>query len=129
MATGVPSGRKQAGTPAREGSLRSFFVTRCFLVEAGENTGNGIRHGPIKRNVQLEFGLRFDGTDIVMRSKLTWCDASDLSHCDIVAWVAYQGYRRVSIRCHVREVANFAAWAESVGFGTAPLDPAALSQL
>lgn len=39
-------------------------------------------------------------------------------HLDrFVAWLADQGYRRVSIRRHVREVANFAAWAESVGLG------------
>lgn len=43
-------------------------------------------------------------------------------HLDrFVAWLADQGYRRVSIRRHVREVANFAAWAESVGLGTSPL--------
>ena len=46
-----------------------------------------------------------------------------------VAWLADQGYRRISITRHVREVANFAAWAESVGLGTAPLDHAALTQL
>lgn len=51
-------------------------------------------------------------------------------HLDrFVAWLADQGYRRVSIRRHVREVANFAAWAESVGLGAAPLDRAALTQL
>lgn len=54
---------------------------------------------------------------------------SDLSHCHFVVWVADQGYRRVSIRRYVREVANFAMWAESVGFGMAPLDRAALTQL
>ena len=42
-------------------------------------------------------------------------------HLDLfVAWLAEKGYRRVSIRRHVREVAYFAAWAGSVGFGTAP---------
>ena len=51
-------------------------------------------------------------------------------HLDrFVAWLADQGYRRVSIRRHVREVANFAAWADSVGLGKAPLDRAAVMQL
>jgi integrase/recombinase XerD len=51
-------------------------------------------------------------------------------HLDrFVAWLAEKGYRRVSIRRHVREVVNFAAWAESVGLGTAPLNHAVLSQL
>jgi hypothetical protein len=52
-------------------------------------------------------------------------------HLDrFVAWLAEKGsYRRVSIRRHVREVVNFAAWAESVGLGTALLNHAVLSQL
>lgn len=51
-------------------------------------------------------------------------------HLDrFVDWLADQGYRRVSIRRHVREVVNFAAWAETVGLGTAPLDRTALAQL
>ena len=51
-------------------------------------------------------------------------------HLDrFVAWLADQGYRRVSIRRHVREVVNFAAWAESVGLGTASLDRTALTRL
>lgn len=46
-----------------------------------------------------------------------------------VVWLADQGYRRVSIRRHVREVVKFAAWAKSVGFDTAPLDRTAVAQL
>lgn len=44
-------------------------------------------------------------------------------HLDrFVDWLVDQGYRRASIRRHVREVVNFAAWAESAGLGTAPLN-------
>ena len=51
-------------------------------------------------------------------------------HLDrFVDWLVDQGYRRASIRRHVREVVNFAAWAESVGLGTATLNHDALTQL
>ena len=52
------------------------------------------------------------------------------SHIDrFVDWLVDQGYRRTSIRRHVREVVNFAAWAESGGLGTATLNHDALTQL
>lgn len=51
-------------------------------------------------------------------------------HLDrFVDWLVDQGYRRASIRRHVREVVNFAAWSKSVGLGTAPLNHDALTQL
>ena len=37
------------------------------------------------------------------------------------AWLDEHGYRRVSIRRHVREVVHFAAWAEKAGIPVAGL--------
>ena len=125
---GFRRGASKRGRPRAKAGSRAFLFSG-FFVDVGENTGDRLRHGLIKRNAQL--GLRFDGTDVVMWSKLTWGDgdASDLLHCHFVSWVGDQGYRRVSIRRHVRQMANFAGWAEFVGFGTAPLDRGALTQL
>lgn len=45
------------------------------------------------------------------------------------AWLDEHGYRRVSIRRHVREVVHFAAWAEKAGIPVAGLNRDALDRL
>jgi hypothetical protein len=46
-----------------------------------------------------------------------------------IAWLADHGYRRASIRRHVREVVQFAAWSDSSGAGVALPDQATLAKL
>ena len=46
-----------------------------------------------------------------------------------IAWLADHGYRRASIRRHVREVVHFTAWSDSSGAGMAMPDQATLAKL
>jgi integrase/recombinase XerD len=48
---------------------------------------------------------------------------------DFIVWLESQGYRRRTIRCHVREVAHFADWAETEGLALRDLDRDALNRL
>src|SRR5271157_5396952 len=47
---------------------------------------------------------------------------------DFVAWLESQGYRRRTIRCHVREVVHFTDWAEAEGLEVCNLDRDALNR-
>jgi len=56
--------------------------------------------------------------------------ASVGSHLDaFTAWLDEHGYRRMSVRRHVREVVHFAAWAKVAGIPVAGLNRAALDRL
>jgi hypothetical protein len=56
--------------------------------------------------------------------------ASVGSHLDaFTAWLDEHGYRRVSVRRHVREVVHFAAWAKKTGIPVSGLNRAALDRL
>jgi integrase/recombinase XerD len=46
-----------------------------------------------------------------------------------IVWLSDHGYRRASIRRHVREVVQFAAWSDSSGGGVAMPDQATLAKL
>src|SRR5471030_739111 len=51
-------------------------------------------------------------------------------HLDaFTAWLDEHGYRRVSIRRHVREVTHFSAWAETAGIRVEGLNQDALDRL
>jgi integrase/recombinase XerD len=48
---------------------------------------------------------------------------------NFIVWLESQGYRRFTIRRHVREVVHFADWAEAEGLALRDLDRGALSRL
>jgi integrase/recombinase XerD len=48
---------------------------------------------------------------------------------DFIVWLESQGYRRFTIRRHVREVVHFADWAEAEGLALRDLDRGALNRL
>lgn len=48
---------------------------------------------------------------------------------DFVTWLKSQGYRRITVRRHVREVVHFASWAAKEGLTIQKLDPGALDKL
>ena len=48
---------------------------------------------------------------------------------NFIVWLERQGYRRFTIRRHVREVAHFADWAEAEGLALRDLDRGALHRL
>src|SRR5208337_3360666 len=48
---------------------------------------------------------------------------------NFIVWLESQGYRRFTIRRHVREVAHFADWAEAEGLALRDLDRGALNRL
>jgi len=48
---------------------------------------------------------------------------------NFIVWLESQGYRRFTIRCHVREVVHFADWAEAEGLALRDLDRGALNRL
>src|SRR6516162_7849341 len=48
---------------------------------------------------------------------------------NFIVWLESQGYRRFTIRRHVREVVHFADWAEAEGLALRDLDRSALSRL
>ena len=51
-------------------------------------------------------------------------------HLDgFMAWLDEHGYRRVSVRRHVREVVHFVTWAKKAGIPVAGLNRAALDRL
>ncbi len=47
---------------------------------------------------------------------------------EFTSWLANHGYRRISIRRHVREVVHFADWATSEGLAPGELDYRTLSK-
>lgn len=48
---------------------------------------------------------------------------------DFIAWLESRGYRRRTIRRHIREVVHLAAWAQSEGLTGRELDRMALARL
>jgi hypothetical protein len=48
---------------------------------------------------------------------------------NFIVWLESQGYRRFTIRRHVREVVHFADWAEAEGLALRDLDRGALNRL
>src|SRR5208282_5989709 len=48
---------------------------------------------------------------------------------NFIVWLESKGYRRFTIRRHVREVVHFADWAEAEGLGLRDLDRGALNRL
>jgi hypothetical protein len=48
---------------------------------------------------------------------------------NFIVWLESQGYRRFTIRRHVREVVHFADWAEAEGLALSDLDRGALNRL